>query len=132
MFRKILRAKIHRATITHADLEYEGSITLPQNLLNASGINEYEEVAVWNVTNGNRLKTYAITNPDPDDTATICMNGAAAHLMQPGDMVIIAAYNYLQNEELKDYKPRLVFVGSDNQIKEQRCEIPGPATSAQL
>ena len=126
MFRKVLRAKIHRATITHADLDYEGSITIPQNLLKAAGLREYEAVSVWDVTNGNRLETYAIANPDPNDTKTICMNGAAAHLIQAGDLVIIAAYNYLEDADLNDYKPKLVFVDKDNQMQELRSEIPGP------
>ena len=94
--------------------------------MQAAGIDEYEAVAVWDVTNGNRLETYAIANPDPNDTETICMNGAAAHLIQPGDLVIIAAYNYLEDADLNDYKPKLVFVDKDNQMQEPRSEVPGP------
>ena len=122
--RKILRSKIHRATITHADLNYEGSITIPPELMNAAGILEYEAVHVWNVTSGSRLETYAMTGVSGSEH--IAINGAAAHLTKPGDIVIIACFNFLSSEAAVDYVPRLVFVDERNQVKEIRREVPGP------
>jgi len=124
MFHKVLKAKIHRATVTHADLHYEGSITIPPDLLKASGIAEYEAVNIWNVTSGTRFETYAIVGvPDSRD---IAVNGAAAHLVTPGDIVIIAAFTYLSPEALSIHKPNLVFVNEQNEIQELRDEVPGP------
>lgn len=125
ILRNVLKCKIHRAKVTHADLEYEGSITIPDYLMQASELAEYEAVHVWNVTNGNRLQTYAITG-EPNSN-TICMNGAAAHLITPGDLVIIAAFQSILDADIQAYKPKLVFVDSNNQIKElDRKEIAGP------
>lgn len=124
MFRRILRSKIHRATVTHADLHYEGSVTIPPELLEAAAIREYEAVWVWNVTNGNRFETYAITGlPNSRD---ICVNGAAAHLVKPGDAVIIACFGFFSEAELVGFKPRLVFVDGENRLKPARPEVPGP------
>jgi aspartate 1-decarboxylase len=124
MFRKILRSKIHRATITHADLHYEGSITIPPDLLKAADIKSYEAVSIWNVTRGTRFETYAIKGKK--NTRDICVNGAAAHLVEPGDLIIIACFGYLKEQELKKYKPKLIFVDANNRITEQRKEFPGP------
>ena len=124
MFRKVLQAKIHRATVTHADLHYEGSITIPPELLEATSIHEYEAVNVWNVTQGTRFETYAITGAKA--SRDICVNGAAAHLVHPGDLVIIASFTYLSGEELRTHKPKLVFVDENNEIKDIRDEVPGP------
>jgi aspartate 1-decarboxylase len=125
ILRNVLKCKIHRATITHADLEYEGSITIPNYLMEASELAEYEAVHIWNVTNGNRLQTYAITG-EPNAN-TICMNGAAAHLITPGDIVIIAAFQSIPSENISTYKPKLVFVDANNQIKSlDRKEVAGP------
>lgn len=122
--RKLLSAKIHRATVTQADVDYEGSLTIPPTLLEAAGIVAYEAVCVWNVTRGTRLETYAITGlPDSDD---ICANGAAAHLIQPGDQIIIAAYAYVENDQVDQHCPRLVFVDEKNQIKHIGPEVAGP------
>ena len=94
MLRKFLRSKIHRATVTQADLHYEGSLTLPPDLLLAAGISPFESVHVWNVTRGTRLETYAILGePGSSD---VCINGAAAHLVKPGDIVIIATFGFIQ------------------------------------
>ena len=128
--RKILRAKIHRATVTHADLHYEGSITLPPELMELSEIVTNEAVAVWNVTNGNRFETYAIEGEK--DSWDISVNGAAAHLVNPGDLVIIAAYEYLTSAEVADFEPKLVFVDENNQPKELRKEVPGPRRITQF
>lgn len=124
MVRKFLKSKIHRATITHADLHYEGSITIPPSLLKLAKIDEYEAVNVWNVTNGNRLETYAIGGvPGSND---ICMNGAAAHLFHPGDLIIIACFSFLDSKECASFKPRLVFVDENNEPKLLDSEVPGP------
>lgn len=124
MFNRMLKAKIHRATLTGANLEYEGSITIPPEILAASGILPYEAVWIWDINSGARFETYAITGePGSSD---ICVNGAAARLVSPGDLVIIAAFCYVNEEELADYKPKVVFVDSKNRIKELREEVPGP------
>ena len=122
--RKILRSKIHRATVTHADLDYQGSITLSPELLEASDIREFEAVCVWNVTSGTRFETYAIMGlPESED---VCVNGAAAHLVSPGDIVIVAAFTYLTDDESATHRPRVVFVDEKNRILREGAEIPGP------
>lgn len=130
--RKVLRSKIHRATVTHADLDYEGSVTIPPELLAASDIAEYEAVSVWNVTRGTRFETYAITGlPNSTD---ICVNGAAAHLVTPGDVVIIACFGWIPEHEINDHKPKLVFVDRNNRMQATRAEVAGPlrASASQL
>ncbi|TWU40367.1 Aspartate 1-decarboxylase precursor [Novipirellula aureliae] len=122
--RKLLSAKIHRATITAADVDYEGSVTIPPELLEAAGIVPYESVHVWNTTRGTRLETYAIAGlPGSRD---VCMNGAAAHLMHPGDRVILATYTFLSEDQVANHRPKLVFVDETNQISHSGPEIPGP------
>lgn len=120
-FRKILRGKIHRATVTHADLDYEGSITIAPELLEAAGMAQFEAVNIWNVTNGNRFETYTIYG-EPGSTS-ICVNGAAAHLVNPGDLVIIAAFEYLPSDQLIRHEPKVVFVNRDNKIVSRRAEL---------
>jgi aspartate 1-decarboxylase len=123
-FRKMLSAKIHRATITGADVDYEGSITIPPELLAAAGIHPYEAVNVWNVTRGTRLETYAILGePGTND---ICANGAAAHLIRPGDQVILATYTFVPDDKAASHHPRIVFVNDQNQITHLGPEIAGP------
>ena len=90
MRRTFFKAKIHRATVTHADLDYEGSVTIDEDLMDAAGIWNYEAVHVWNITRGTRLQTYALKGPR--GSGVICINGAAAHLNQPGDQVILATF----------------------------------------
>ncbi len=126
MFRKFLRSKIHRATVTQADLHYEGSLTLPPDLLIAAGIAPFESVHVWNVTRGTRLETYAILGEI--GSSDVCINGAAAHLVRPGDVIIIATFGFLQevNSELRIPEPRVVFVDANNRISHTGKEIPGP------
>lgn len=114
MLRPMLHSKIHRATITQADLHYVGSITIDSELMDAADLLNGQQVDVVNVTNGNRLTTYAI--PGTPGEGEICINGAAAHLMNPGDMVIIIAYNQLEDAEAREYSPSVVFVDSDNKI----------------
>lgn len=123
-FRKLLAAKIHRATVTDADVDYEGSLTIPPELLEASGIHAYESVHVWNVTRGTRLETYAIAGQHGCNN--ICANGAAAHLIRPGDRVIVAAYSMVAEDNVHNHRPKLVFVDESNQITHAGPELPGP------
>ena len=120
MYRRMLKSKIHRACVTHADLDYEGSITISPELLEAANILPYESVHIWNVTAGTRFETYAIEG-EPGSRA-ICVNGAAAHLVTPGDIIIIASFVQLIEEECRAYVPTVVFVDAANQKKELRPE----------
>lgn len=128
MRRRIFKSKLHRATITEADLHYEGSLTIDPELMEAADILEHEEVHVWNVTNGSRLTTYAISGER--GARTICLNGAAAHLGNVGDLIIIATFAEMEDTELKaGFQPKVVLLGPDNDIVEAaHIEIPGPAT----
>ena len=110
----ILKAKIHRATVTQADLDYVGSITIDSNLLKESGIMEYEKVEIADINNGNRLETYAIAGEA--GSGIICLNGAAAKLVSPGDKVIIMAYAKMTPEEAKTHRPTVLFVDEKNAI----------------
>jgi len=107
MFINILKSKIHRVTVTDANLNYIGSITIDENLMDAAGIIEYEKVQVVNVTNGERIETYAIRGKR--GLGTICLNGAAAHLFHAGDIVIIMAYTWLEQAEAATFKPKVLF-----------------------
>jgi aspartate 1-decarboxylase len=117
MLRTILQAKIHRARVTQANVDYEGSITIDAQLLEAAGIMPYELVHVLDVDNGARLQTYALTG-EPG-SGEICMNGAAARLIHPGDTVIILSYVQITEEEARDFQPRLVYVDKANRITRQ-------------
>ena len=126
MRRILFKAKIHRATVTQADLDYEGSVTIDSNLLRAADILPFEKVAVWNVTRGTRLETYALEG-EPG-SGVICINGAAAHLNKPGDLVILATFAEVEEHEARNWKPTVVFVDEKNRIVPGRSEeIPGPA-----
>ena len=114
MLRTILGAKIHRATVTQADLHYVGSITVDADLLDAAGLIEGEKIAVVDVTNGARLETYVITGDR--GSRQICINGAAAHLIHPGDVVILISYLQATLEEARVYRPQIVHVDADNRI----------------
>lgn len=124
--RRMLRAKIHRATVTEANLHYEGSLTIPEDLLLHSGIAEYEAVHVWNVTRGTRFETYAIEGEK--GSGEICVNGAAAHLAGPGDVIIIAAFAGVPESQVAEFKPTVVFVDAKNRVVDVAPEIPGPKT----
>ena len=115
MRRKMLKSKIHRATITQADLHYEGSVTIDDKLLRATDILPNEVVSIWNITNGSRLDTYALRGEA--GSGAVCVNGAAARLVSPGDLVIIASYVEMEEEEAKKWEPHLVFVDERNRIK---------------
>ena len=125
MNRKMLKSKIHRATVTGADLHYEGSVTIDQDLMEAADIIPYEAVAVWNVTNGSRLETYAIEGER--GSGVICLNGAAARLVAPKDLVIIASFVDMPNLEALNHEPKLVFVDENNGILPTRKEDAGQA-----
>ncbi|ATB29124.1 aspartate 1-decarboxylase [Melittangium boletus] len=126
MRRILFKSKIHRATVTQADLDYEGSVTIDQNLLRAADILPFEKVAVWNVTQGTRLETYALEGEA--GSGVICINGAAAHLNKPGDLVIIATFAEVEEQEARHWKPTVVFVDAANRIVPGiQEEIPGPA-----
>jgi aspartate 1-decarboxylase len=114
----MLKSKLHRATVTHADKDYIGSLALDRDLLEAADIIPFEEVHVWNVTRGNRLQTYAMEAEA--GSGIVCINGAAAHLAHPGDVVIIATFTLLADDEARRHRPRIVLVGPDNRITEVR------------
>ncbi len=123
----MLKAKLHRVTVTHAELDYEGSCAIDSELLSRSGILEYEQIEIYNITNGERFSTYAIQAEA--GSGIISVNGAAAHKANPGDLIIICAYVGLTQEELASYKPILVYVDSDNQITHTNHHIPVQAAS---
>ena len=111
---QILKSKIHRATVTEACLDYEGSISIDKYLMQKSGIVSYEKVHVLNVTNGARLETYAIPSNKKGD---ICINGAAAHLVSPKDLIIIVSYAQMEYKEAINYEPQIVLLDENNNIK---------------
>ena len=118
MMRNMFKGKIQGATVTQADLEYEGSIAIDEDLMDAAGIIINEVVQIWNVTNGERLNTYAICAPR--GSGMICLNGAAAHKAKPGDIVILATYAVLTEEEARAMEPKIVFVDEKNKIRAKR------------
>ena len=114
MILTMLKAKIHRAAVTESNLNYVGSITIDKDLMEASGILEYEKVSVVDIDNGSRLETYVIEGEC--GSGVICLNGAAARLVHPGDKVIILAYCQVDSEEAESHSPKIGFVGSGNAI----------------
>jgi len=123
MERKMLKSKIHRATLTGADLQYEGSVTIDRDLLEAADILPYEAVCIWDVNNGSRLETYAIEGER--GSGVVCVNGAAARLVAPGDLVIIASFVSMDDKEARSHEPKLVFVDERNRILPTRKEEAG-------
>ena len=121
MYRRMLKSKINRARVTHADLDYEGSITLSKELLLASNILPFEAVNIWNVTAGTRFETYAIEGAAYSEE--VCVNGAAAHLVSPGDIIIIATFLQLADEHCQALVPTVVFVDEHNRITDIRPEV---------
>ncbi|SHK01037.1 L-aspartate 1-decarboxylase [Anaerobranca californiensis DSM 14826] len=126
MYITMFKSKIHKATVTEANLNYVGSVTIDKDLLEASGILPHEKVQIVNNNNGARLETYVIEGPR--GSGVICLNGAAARLVQPGDVVIIIAYCQLDEQEAKNHQPTIVFVDEKNRItsiegKEKHGEI---------
>ena len=123
--RSMLKSKLHRVTVTHADVDYEGSLTLDAELLAAADILPFEEVHVWNVTRGTRLRTYALVAEPGSGVA--CVNGAAAHLAQPGDLIIVATFTQMDEAAAHAHRPKVVLVGPDNRIRHADAEeIAGP------
>ena len=121
MLRFMCKSKIHFATVTDANLNYVGSITIDSKLMEAADLLPYEKVQVVNNNNGARLETYVITGPPGN--GDICLNGAAARLVQPGDKVIIISYGAMDRDDLKSFKPTVVFVDDNNEITEIKEEI---------
>jgi aspartate 1-decarboxylase len=125
MRRSLFKSKIHRARVTQADVDYEGSVTIDASLMEAADILPCERVDVWNVTRGTRLTTYAMRGDA--GSGVICINGAAAHLVQPGDLVIIATFADVDEEQARHWKPRVVFVDENNRLRSVGVdELPGP------
>jgi aspartate 1-decarboxylase len=118
----MLSAKLHRVTVTHSELEYEGSCAIDAGLLEAAGIHEYEQIQIYNIANGERFTTYAIRAEA--GSGIISVNGAAAHKASPGDKVIICSYVTLSRQELANFKPTLVYVDGSNCITRIRDAIP--------
>ena len=123
MYRRMLKSKIHRARVTQAELDYEGSITIAPELLEAANILPHEAVHVWNVTAGNRFENYKIKGNS--GSTDICVNGAAAHLVTPGDLIIIASFSQVPEEECATFEPTVVFVDEHNRRREIRAEVLG-------
>jgi len=118
----MLKAKLHRACVTHAELDYEGSCAIDGDLLDLAGIREYEQIQIYNVANGERFTTYAIRAES--GSKMISVNGAAAHKAQPGDRVIICTYAQFEQAELSSFEPRLVYCNIDNSVSHSANAIP--------
>ncbi len=118
----MLKAKIHRATVTQVELDYEGSCAIDEDLLEASGILEYEQIHIYNIANGERFVTYAIRAER--GSGVISVNGAAAHKANVGDLIIIAAYSRMSESEAASYEPKLVYPDGDNRIERTAGRIP--------
>jgi len=115
MTRTLLKSKLHRVTVTEANLDYEGSVTIDRDLMDAADLVAHERVDIWDCTNGARLSTYVIAGER--GSGAICINGAAAHLIKPGDKVIIASFVGVDDAEGRDYEPRICFVDSQNRLR---------------
>jgi aspartate 1-decarboxylase len=118
----MLKSKLHRVTVTHSELHYEGSCAIDENLLEAADIREYQQIDIYNVSNGERFTTYAIKAQR--GSGVISVNGAAAHKANPGDLIIIATYAMYNELELQKFQPELVYVDADNRIVDKRRQIP--------
>ena len=123
----MLKCKLHRVKVTHSELDYEGSCAIDKSLMEAAGILEYEQIEIYNITNGERFSTYAILAEA--NSGIISVNGAAAHKADPGDLIIIAAYLGLNEKELQGYKPTLVYVDEHNRVHHTNTRIPVQAAS---
>ncbi|PCH65630.1 MAG: aspartate 1-decarboxylase [Gammaproteobacteria bacterium] len=118
----LLKTKLHRACVTHSELEYEGSCAIDGKLLEAAGIHEYEQIQIYNIANGERFTTYAIRAEDGSNI--ISVNGAAAHKASPGDRIIICAYSSMDEKEVASFKPTLVYLDENNDIIRMGHSIP--------
>ena len=131
MKRRMLKSKIHRATVTHADQHYEGSVSIDEELMELADIIENESVDVWNVTQGTRLTTYALMAPR--HSGIICLNGAAALLNKPGDLVILATFISMKDADAREYRPRVILVDAQNRpLTSSHVEVPGPALAVTI
>ena len=127
----LFKAKIHRATVTHADLDYEGSVTISGELMDAAGMLEHEQVHIWNVTRGTRLVTYTLRGDN--DSGIVCINGAAAHKASKGDLVIIATFGWMTEADARAWEPKVVFVDERNRAVERHgAERAGQADLRQI
>ena len=122
MLRHLLNSKIHRATVTHCELNYEGSCAMDEDLLDASDIRENEQVHIWNIANGERFITYAIRAER--GSGIVSLNGSAARRASVGDLVIIAAFGMVSDSQAEPHVPRLVFVDASNRVKELKHRVP--------
>ncbi|MFA6052580.1 MAG: aspartate 1-decarboxylase [Methylobacter sp.] len=118
----MLKAKLHRATVTRSELGYEGSCAIDGNILDLSGIREYEQIQIYNINNGARFTTYAIRAEE--GSGVFSVNGAAARLACPGDLIIVCAYAILDQKELENYKPTLIYFNEKNEIQRSANSIP--------
>lgn len=124
----MLKAKLHRATVTHSELGYEGSCAIDGNILDLSGIREYEQIQIYNVNNGARFTTYAIRAEE--GSGLFSVNGAAARLACPGDLIIVCAYAILNQNEAENHKPTLIYFNEKNQVQRSANSIPVQAASS--
>lgn len=124
MLRTMCKSKIHRATVTGADLNYIGSITIDPELMEAADLLEFEQVSVVNVNNGARFETYVI--PGERGRGEMCLNGAAARLVHPGDKVIVISYGQYDEAEMESYRPRFIFVDEENRISRDALRAVSP------
>mgnify|MGYP000283041623 CR=1 FL=1 len=118
MLRTMFHAKIHRARVTEADVDYEGSLTLDQDLMDAAGMLPFEQIHVWDVDNGSRLTTYLL--PGPRGTGTVCINGAAARHVHVGDRVILSTFATMDEQQAREHQPTVILVDEDNRILQDR------------
>jgi len=118
----VLKSKLHQACVTHADLDYEGSCAIDGELLDLAGIHEYEQIQIYNISNGARFTTYAIRAEN--GSRVISVNGAATHKAKPGDRVIICSYGSIDEKDISRYKPTLVYLDQQNHIKQIKDNIP--------
>lgn len=133
MILTLMKGKIHRVTCTGADLDYNGSITVDPALLDAAGILEHEQVDVLNITNGHRLTTYAIKSTKPRGSGEVTINGAAAHLVKPGHLLIICAFCQMKPKQAKSHKPNVVLVNAKNRVaRVEDKSRPGRITAVQV
>ncbi len=122
MFRTLLKSKIHRASVTHCELHYEGSCAIDEDLLDAANIHDNEQIHIWNINNGERFITYAIRAER--GSGIISVNGSAARRASKGDLVIIATFAQVHESQVKEFAPKLVFADANNRIQEERSTIP--------
>jgi aspartate 1-decarboxylase len=118
----MLKAKLHRATVTRSELGYEGSCAIDGNILDLSGIREYEQIQIYNINNGARFTTYAIRAEN--GSGVFSVNGAAARLACPGDLIIVCAYAILDQQESENHKPKLIYFNEKNEVQRSACSIP--------